>query len=164
MMRFRYPVSMFIIRSLALFIFLGIVDWLMVSMELSGDWILGFSLVFGLAIFITMLTPVFTSHEINSQGIILRQGLLFRLSFPFSSVESVESFRSPGFLFGLVSRRDRIMLASTTRGLVRIKLNHRKRFGMLLLRRAEAFIIDLREPERFIKMAREYIPENFQGN
>ena len=132
---------------------LACILYLMGLAEISMTWLMGFSLIFIATITIAYITPIFTQHEINSQGITIRQGAIFNTLFTFQQIESVEVHNSRTGILGL--RRSRIVLASGNNGLVMIKLNHRKRFGMLLLRKADEIIIDLEKPEEFVKLANE---------
>ena len=130
--------------------------------EINLAWLLGFALVFFMAVLITTVTPMFTQHKIDGSGILLRQGTIFKASFPFSHVEIVEIYSMKFNIFTLVSTRNKIILAGGVKGLVRIKLNHKRRFGMLLLRQADEIIIDLEEPEEFVKLANEKLSKNSQ--
>ncbi len=156
-MNFRYPRFTYIIRTAGLLAILACILFLMEMGEINMNWLLGFSLIFFMTVLITTITPIFTRHEIDTDGIILKQGVGFKVSFPFSHIEAVEIYGIRPGIFGLVSSRSRILLASGNKGLVRIKLNHKRRFGMLLLRRADEIIIDLEKPEEFVKLANEQL-------
>lgn len=159
-MKFRYPIQMFIIRALATLAILGYILFMMNTARINYSWLLGFALFFIAAVLITMVTPMFTQHEIDTNEIMLGQGMIFKAVFPLSQIEAVDIYsRKPG-IFGLFSTRGRIVLASSNKGLVRIKLNHKRRFGMLLLRQADEIIIDLEKPEEFVKLANEYLSTN----
>ena len=154
-MNFRYPTFTYIIRTAGLLAILACIIFLMGMAEININWIMGFALVFFMAILITTITPIFTQHEIDANGILLKQGMIFKASFPFSHIEIVEIYGMNSSILGLISTRKKIVLASGNNGLVMIKLNHRKRFGMLLLRKADEIIIDLEKPEEFVKLANE---------
>lgn len=125
--------------------------------EININWLIGFSIIFFMAILITTITPIFTKHEIDANGILLKQGMIFKASFPFSHIETVEIYGIKPNIFGLISTRSRIILASGNKGLVKIKLNHKRRFGWLLLRQTDEIIIDLEKPEDFVKLANEHL-------
>lgn len=154
-MKFRYPRFMFAIRAIALLTVLACLIYLMNNAELQSTWLFGFVLIFVLAIIITLITPMFTQHEINTDGILLKQGLVFKASFQFLHIETVEIYSIKPGIFGLTPARNRIVLASGNKGLVKIKFDHKRRFGMLLLRQADEIIIDLEKPEEFVKLASE---------
>ena len=156
-MNFRYPLFTYIVRTAGLLAILACILFLMEMAEINIYWLIGFSLIFFAAIFITTITPIFTKHEINANGILLKQGIFFKASFPFLHIEAVETYGMKPSILGLVSTRSKIVLASGNKGLVKIKLNHRRRFGWLLLRQADEIIIDLEEPEDFVKMANEHL-------
>ena len=134
-MKFQYPRLMFGIKAMAFLAILICILYLMEMAEVSVAWLAGFSVIFILTILIAYITPMLTQHEIDSNGITLRQGLIFNTSFPFHLIESAEPYTSNVGFLGVISRRGRIVLANGSKGLVIIKLNHMKRFGMLLLRR-----------------------------
>lgn len=159
-MNFRYPLFTYIIRTAGLLAILACILLVIGNADIQIIWLLGFSLAFFMAILITTITPMFTQHEINANGILLKQGMIFKASFPFLHIEAVETYSVKPSIFGLVSSKNRIILASGNKGLVKIKLNHRRRFGMLMLRRADEIIIDLEKPEDFVKLANENLSAN----
>lgn len=156
-MEFRYPRQMFAIRAMALLAILACILFIMVIADTNTGWLLGFSAIYMMAALITTITPMFTRHELDSDGIRLRHGLVFNTSFSFGHIETVESFARGAGLLGPAPRRGRIVLASGNKRLVRIKLNHSRRFGMLLLRQADEIIIDLEKPDEFVKLANQYM-------
>ena len=156
-MNFHYPRFTYIVRTAGLLAILACIIFLMGMAEINIYWLLGFALIFFIAILITTITPIFTQHEINANGILLKQGMIFKASFTLLHIEAVEIYSLKLSVLDMVSFRKRIVLASGTKGLVRIKLNHKRRFGMLLLRRADEIIIDLEKPEEFVKLANEHL-------
>ena len=160
-MRFNYPRIMFAIKALAFMAILACILFLMGMAEIDVFWLLGFSVIFIITIFVAYVTPMFTVHEID-QGIILRQGIIFTLIIPFNSIDCVESFPSGTGPLGPVSKGGRIVIASTGRNLVMIKLDHKRRFGMLMLRKADEIIIDLTNPDEFIRTANGLLEEKNQ--
>ncbi len=123
-MNFRYPKFTYIVRTAGLLAILVCLLFLMEMAEINIYWLLGFSLIFFTAILITTITPIFTQHEINANGILLNQGVIFKASFTFSHIEAVEIYSLKLNVLDLVSFRKRIVLASGTKGRVRIKLKH----------------------------------------
>lgn len=156
-MKFRYPRLMFAIKAVVFLAILACILYFMGLAEVSLAWLMGFSFVFCLTVFIAHITPMLTQHEINSKGITLRQGMIFNDGFAFGHIKNVEIHASGGGFFGPVSKRNNIILASGNKGLVTVRLNHKKRFGMLLLRRADEIIIDLEKPEEFVRLANEHL-------
>ena len=151
---------MFAIRAVTFLAILACILYLMELAEISMAWLMGFSLIFIVTIIIAYITPMLTKHEINNDGITLRQGLIFNTNFHFHLIDSVEAHTSNIGILGQTSKRGRIILASGNNGLVIIRLNHKKRFGMLLMRQADEILIDLEKPEEFVKLAKENITEN----
>jgi len=159
LMKFGYPKTMFIIRAVAMLAILACILFIMNMAGIDHCWLLGFAGIFMAAMLITVVSPLFTWHEIDTDGIRLRQGMILKTCFPFLHIESVETHTMRSGILGLIPTRRRIVLASGSVGLVRIKLNHRRRFGMLLLRQADEIIIDLEEPGEFVRMANERLDE-----
>jgi hypothetical protein len=154
-MNFPYPRVHFGIRF---FLLVGILVPLLMFLKIPGIddiWLAGFGVFFFIAISLVTLTPIMTQHEINYDGIILRQGLLFKAAFPFGKIESVELSKTRLWRFGLFQAGawDRIVLASGNRNLVEIKLKEKRRFGLLLWRSSRDIIIDVDKPEDFVNMA-----------
>ena len=156
-MKFSYPKLMFTIRAIAFLAILACILFIMGMGDINNTWILGFAGIFIMAILIAHVSPIFTQHEVSKEGIRLRHGILFNEIFPYSHIETVEIHASKTGFLGPISRRHRIVLASGKNRLVRIKLNHKKRFGMLLLRKGDEIIIDLEKPEKFVKFAKEFL-------
>lgn len=156
-MEFRYPKLQFIVRFFLMMIMLVGLTFLLMIPDAGSVWPAAFAAVFFVAAAVTTLSPIFTSHELTDEGILLRHGLLFRTSFPFSDILAVESFSARLWAFGVMpaGARGRIVLASGNSGLVSVKLKERRRFGMLLLRSSDEIIIDLDRPDEFVKMANE---------
>ena len=156
-MKFRYPRLQFAIRF---FLLVGMLIPLLMVLRIpriDDLWFAGFSVIFFLAISLTTLTPLVTNHEINGEGIIIRQGLLLKEKFAFKDIETVELSQTKLWAFGLfpTGARNRIVLASGNRNLVEIKLREKRRFALLLWRSSKEIIIDLDRPEEFVRLANE---------
>jgi len=156
-MKFSYPKQMFAIRAMALLAMLACILLIMGNADIQIIWLLGFALSFVMAVFITTITPMFTQHEIDADSIKLNQGAVFKTRFLFSDIETVEIYCIKPKIISLLSTKNKIVLASGNKGLVKIKLNHKRRFGMLLLRKADEITIDLDKPEEFVKLANEHL-------
>ena len=156
-MKYHYPRLMFAIKAMAFLAILACIIYLMGLAEVSLAWQMGFSIIFVITIFIAFITPMLTRHEINNDGITIRQGAIFNTCFHFHLVDKVELQSSSTGLFGQVSGRGKIVLATGNKNMVRIKLNHKKRFGMMLMRKADEIIIDLEKPEEFVNLANEHL-------
>ena len=118
--------------------------------------------IFILAILIAHVSPIFTQHEVSNEGIRLRHGILFNDIFPYNHIETVEIYAFHTSFLGPLSKRHRIVLATGRNGLIRIKLNHKKRFGMLLLKKGDVIIIDLEKPYDFMTQVNEHLTKKSQ--
>jgi hypothetical protein len=157
-MKFPYPRQHFFIRFMALTTMLALAIymlWTPTLPEMAAIRLAGFGAICFLAIGILTLTPLFTSHEMNDIGIHLRNGLNFNISIRFEDIASVEEIGSRPWTFGLLpsASRGRVILANGNRNLVSIKLSASRRFRSLLGRSFDEIIIDLVNPDEFVKMA-----------
>lgn len=156
-MDFPYPRLQFGIRFCVMTCLLAAMLYLLAIPDTDRAWLAFFGIVFFLAIALTTLTPMTTGHEVSDGGIVLRQGLLFRESIPFRDIRSVQRLETRLWAWGLfpAGSWSRIILASGNRNLVEIKLKEKRRFGMLLWRSSGEIIIDLVNPDEFVKLANE---------
>ena len=154
-MKFSYPRLQFAIRFMVMSAFLVSMIFLLAIPDINAIWLAGFGLILLAAVAIVTLSPMITAHEITADGIILRQGILFKAKFLFSEIESVERYDARLWAFGLLSLsgRNRIVLASANRNLVMIKLREKRRFALLHWRSSREIIIDLDKPDDLINMA-----------
>lgn len=156
--KFAYPRSQFLIRTLVLSAMLAfIVAFALTLRGMNWFWPAVFFFIFFSFIIITNISPLFTKHQLDGEAVTLRQGLLFHSRLLFSEIESVEKQDHPLWKFAVPSSRarSRIVVASGNRGLVLIRFKARKRFKSLLFRSATEIIIDLENPDRFIESVRE---------
>lgn len=156
-MDFPYPRLQYGIRFCLMMGLLAAILYLLSIPDIELMWLALFGLVFFAAIALTTLSPMATVHTVGREELILRQGLLFTLSIQFAEIESVGRLEARLWAFGVIptGARGRIVLASGIRNLVEIKLRQRKRFGMLLWRSSKEIVIDLNEPEHFLKIVNE---------
>jgi hypothetical protein len=155
--RFNYPKAQFIIRFLAIGTMLSIVVAVLWVPETDRFWPAAFLALGISASFLVALGPALTAHEVGDAGVILRQGPVLRLSLDFCNIESVEpvAMRLWAFwLFPAGATRGRLVLASGSRNLVSIKLRKKMRFPQLLWRTSDEIIIDLVEPDAFVREVR----------
>ncbi len=154
-MDFPYPRLQYGIRFCLMMCLLAGILFLLSIPDIDMMWLALFGIVFFAAVALTTLSPMTTVHTVGREGIILKQGLLFALSIPFAEIESVGRLETRLWAFGLIptGARGRIVLASGIRNLVEIRLRQRKRFGMLLWRSSKEIVIDLNDPDGFVKAA-----------
>jgi hypothetical protein len=156
-LKFSYPKRQFAIRALTLYCMLAAALAFTALSRVSLFWIIILFFIFFVFIFITNVSPLFTSHELAADSLMLRQGFAFSARFPFSNVEKVELHPEPLWTFMIQRRRvkGRIILAGGNAGLVAIRLKSGRRFGALLFRFGSELVIDLKQPEEFVKLVNE---------
>lgn len=154
---FGYPKRQFAIRALALYCMLAAALVFIALSKVSLFWIIILFFIFFIFIFITNVSPLFTGHELAADSIMLRQGFVFSARLPFSNVEKVELHPEPLWTFVIQRRKvkGRIIMAGGNAGLVVIKLKKGRRFGALLFRFGSELVIDLKQPEEFVKLVNE---------
>lgn len=154
-MNFPYPRLQFGIRTLIFSALLAINIYILAAPAVDALWLAGFVVISFLAIVLVSATPLFTTHEIDDEGIRLRQGLLLDVMLPFEEVESVSELQTKIWTWGMLplGARGRIVLANGNRNLVSITLKKGRRFPMLLWRSGKEIIIDLVNPSEFVKFA-----------
>ena len=152
-MKFAYPRLHYVIRSCFLFALLASMAAFTIAFsDISLFWPLVLIFIFAIFILLTNVSPLFTGHEINADGIILRNGMLFRARIPLGQIEKIERSR-PRWKF------KKIVLASGSSGLVLIKLKSEIRFKALLFRSSDEIIIDLVRPDEFVRLANEKLSQ-----
>ena len=69
------------------------------------------------------ITPLMTRHEIGYGGLILRQGILFKIEIPWEDIEGVERMDSLSMGYGVTASilKPRISLATIKNNLVMIR-------------------------------------------
>ena len=103
------------------------------------------------------LSPWFTAHELDADGLVLRQGLIFRGRIAYGNIASVQATERTASGFPLRLYRHTLFLALWPINLVSIRLRRPQRFRLfqalptwhvrevvINVDRREAFIADLR--------------------
>ncbi|MDD4308271.1 MAG: hypothetical protein PHU53_05630 [Thermoplasmata archaeon] len=152
-MRFSYSKADFIIRfgagAMVLVIMLAVLS--VPGVDMLVLW--GFGAIALGFMAIILLSPLATDHEVADSSIILRQGMQFSASIPFSEVAAVESVSIP--IMSSAARKGRIVLTGSRRNLVMIKLKRPRRFSQLLWRSSDEILLDVHRPEEFLKLVNE---------
>lgn len=150
-MKFPYSKFHFIVRFAALDTMLLVLLMVLSTPDVDMALLWGFGGLALALVALALLSPLLTHHEITETEIILRQGIWFRATIPFSEVALVEPVEIP--VFSNAGIKGRIILTGTRRKLVSIKLKNRMRFSQLLWRSSDEIIIDITDPEGFVKAA-----------
>ena len=169
-MRFAYPKMHFLIRFAAMTAILVLAVYIFLHSSASATEtpghasvysakIVGAAIIGLVAISAMTLAPLFTSHEMDDIGIHLRNGIEFSISIRFDEIEAVETLETGSWTFGLLPgfRSGRVVLANGSRNLVSIKLKQRKRFRSFLGRSFGEIVVDLMDPDGFVKAANDGI-------
>lgn len=156
-MDFRYPRIHFAIIFLVLSTILAGSMLLLSRPGIDPFWLYSFGALLFLLVCAYALSPMATRHSVSDASITLCQGIHFKADIPFAEIQSVSRLEARVMTFGMVplGSRGRIVLAGGNRNTVSIKLKRKRRFGQLLWRSSDEIIIDLVEPDRFVKLANE---------
>ena len=105
------------------------------------------------------ITPLMTRHEVGYGGMILRQGILFKIEIPWEAIEGVEKLDALSMGYGVTASimKPRISLATIRNNLVLIRLKRARRFISVLWKQADEIIIDVNMPDTFIERAEEHL-------
>jgi hypothetical protein len=122
--------------------------------------LLGIVLVLGVMGAVTLvfgLSPALTEHQIGAKNIIFKHGWYFNAKVPLDNIRDVEETEEgiPGHGMNALLGGNRLYLANSRVGLVKIKLYDRQMMGGLLGRFISEVVTNVDEPGPFVKCLRE---------
>ena len=122
-------------------------------------YIMIFAFLFILSIFLFGISPLTTSHQIDPSGILLRQGILFKIELGWDEISSLERLEDRKLGLGLSSSiwKPLIPLTIQKNNLILIKLNQSTRFSSVLWKKSEEILIDVNDPDGFVSRAEKYL-------
>ena len=121
-------------------------------------YIMIFAFLFILSIFLFGISPLTTSHELGPSGILLRQGILFKIELGWDEISSVNRQEDKG-PFGITASLGKPVIPLTTQkqNLILIKMNQSTRFSSVLWKKSEEILIDVNDPDGFVSRAEKYL-------
>jgi len=146
---FKTTVLLVITFSLCLFlILLGLVG------------MLGVVLVFiamGAVTVVVGLSPALTEHQVGGKNLVLRHGWYFSAKVPLDNIREVEETEEgiPGHGMNVLLGGNRLYLANSRVGLVKIKLYDRQMMGGLPGRFVSEVVTNVDEPTAFVRILTE---------
>lgn len=146
-----FKTVMFLVFTFALGLVLILLDLISV---------LGVILVLGVMGALTTvfgLSPALTMHQIGSKNLVLRHGWYFSAKVPLDNIREVEETEEgvPGHGINMLLGGNRLYLANSRVGLVKIKLFDRQMMGVLVGRFISEIVTNVDEPGPFVKCLRE---------
>jgi len=108
--------------------------------------------VMTIALVVVGVSPLLTSHDVEEDRIIIRQGWHSRVVVPIEKVTSVHRMEKIGIKEGVILdafNRTLVMTGSKKNG-VRIELKSEIRVPSAFWKKVETVVLDVNEPERFI--------------
>ncbi len=125
-------------------------------LDVPLNWTAGILGLLFVYLFFSAISPFLTSHTLTAEELILRQGWYFRAVVPLDEIESVEKTREfvfTGVKFSILDNK--IYVAGSRRGLVKIMLKEARRFVFALGKLANEILIDVRDSDRFVELMNE---------
>jgi hypothetical protein len=103
------------------------------------------------------LSPALTEHQVGGRNLVLRHGWYFTAKVPLDNIRDVEETEEgiPGRGMSALLGGNRLYLANSRVGLVKIKLYDRQMMGGLLGRFISEIVTNVDEPVVFVRLLRE---------
>jgi len=158
--KFNYSHFLFHFRTIYISVFFVSMFVLLATMTIDMTiYFIIFAILFILSIFLFGISPLMTFHELGPSGIVLRQGVLFKIELEWNDICSVERQEDKRLGLGLTSTLGKPVIPLTTlkNNLILIKLNQPIRFSTVLWKKADEIMIDVNEPDIFVKRAEEHL-------
>jgi hypothetical protein len=106
-----------------------------------------------MAVFFVVLgmSPFWTEHSIDGEGIILRQGWHFRIRVPLENVKAINFIDEVPKRLGIFVAQSRgtLNITSSNQGLVSLKLRRPQQFASVFWRKADMIVLDVKDREGF---------------
>ncbi|MFQ6106770.1 MAG: PH domain-containing protein [Thermoplasmata archaeon] len=153
---FTYPKAFLMVRLSLVLVVVVLLLMLVAFFPLMGAWSVIFFIVLIFYLGVVGISPFFTDHWVTLTRLVLRQGLYFKVSIPYSEIESIETTNEVA-KYGVRSSwvKGKVYIATSQHGLVSIKLRNPIRFLLILGKSATELIVSVDEPERFMRAIRE---------
>ncbi|MFQ6128781.1 MAG: hypothetical protein ACE5QW_07770 [Thermoplasmata archaeon] len=153
---FTYPKAFLFLR-LALLLMVVVALLMLTSFfSLFGLWPIFFFSILLIYLVIVGVSPLLTNHWVTLTRLVLRQGLYFKVSIPYTDIESIETTNEAA-KYGVRSSwlKEKVYIATSQRGLVSIRLRNPIRFFLILGKSARELIVSVNEHEKFVDAVRE---------
>lgn len=150
-MDFPYPKGFLYLRLVLILTLIFFLLMLSTYFSFVGFWSISLLIVLLVYLVVVGLSPLFTNHWVTLTRLVLRQGLYFKVSIPYSEIESIQLTNEVA-KYGVRSSwaRDKVYIATSQRGLVSIRLKNPIRFLLILGKSATELIVSVEEPDRFV--------------
>ena len=153
---FSYPKAFLFLRLILILMIIAFLLMLMSMLSIFGAWsalLLALLLIY---LIVVGISPFFTNHWVTLARLVLRQGLYFKVSIPYTEIESVGTTNEVA-KYGVKSSwvKDKLFIATSQHGLVSIRLRNPIRFLLVLGKSATELVVSVDEPETFVNAVRE---------
>ena len=155
---FTYPKGYLIVRLFLTLLLILLLLMIMATFSIFGIWSFITLGVLAVYFIIVGVSPLFTDHWVTLTRLVLRQGWYFKVSTPYSQIESIGRTDELG-KYGLWSAlfKGKVYVVTSQHGLVSIKLRSPVRFLMILGKEATELIVSVEQPDAFIWAIKEKI-------
>ncbi len=161
--KFNYNKFLFHFRTIYISVFFVSMFVILAMMVVDMMfYIIMFAILFILSVFLFGISPLMTSHGLGPSGIVLRQGVLFKIELGWDEIRSVERVEDKKLGLGLTASLGKPVIPLTTlkQNLILIKLKQPIRFSSVLWKKAGEIMMDVNDPDIFVKRAREHLGLN----
>lgn len=153
---FTYPKGYLIVRLFLTLLLILLLAMIMLMFSISGVWSYITIAILIIYFIIVGVSPLFTDHWVTLTRLVLRQGWYFKVSIPYTEIESIGRTDELG-KYGLRSAlfKGKVYIVTSQQGLVSIKLRNPIRFLMILGKEANELIVSVEQSEAFVSAVRE---------
>ena len=115
------------------------------------------STVVAIALVVLGASPLFTTHDIKGDRLVLRQGWYFKAEIPLRNIERIGIVERGPLRTGVFFRlfQSTLFVTSKRYDLITLELKEKQRFGWALGKKADKIIFDVLEPDRFLRTVEE---------
>ncbi|MCK4455746.1 MAG: hypothetical protein KAU99_05305 [Thermoplasmata archaeon] len=153
---FSYPKAFLFLRLILILMIIAFLLMLMSMFSIFGAWSAFLIVLLLIYLIVVGISPFFTNHWVTLARLVLRQGLYFKVSIPYTEIESVGTTNEVA-KYGVKSSwvKDKLFIATSQHGLVSIRLRNPIRFLLVLGKSATELVVSVDEPETFVNAVRE---------
>lgn len=153
---FTYPKGFLFLRLILILMVVAFMLMLVSMFSIFGAWSVFLIVLLAVHLIVVGVSPFFTNHWVTLARLVLRQGLYFKVSIPYTEIESI-GMTNEVAKYGVKSSwvRDKLFIATSQHGLVSIRLRNPIRFLLVLGKSATELIVSVDEPERFVYAVQE---------
>jgi hypothetical protein len=115
--------------------------------------LISFIVVAGTTVMVLGASPTLTSHSIEDDVLVLRQGWYFKARIPLEDIKKVGRIEKGPKKIGVFFQpfSGAVHVTSRSEGLVSLKLNGMRRFALVLGKKADRVVFDVIDTDRLVE-------------